>query len=33
MGQIQSITETTSNLGRTDVKGVDFAFNYRMPAF
>jgi outer membrane receptor protein involved in Fe transport len=33
MGQIQSITQTTVNLGRTDVKGVDFALHYRMPAF
>jgi len=32
-GQIQSITESTVNLGRTDVDGVDFALNYRLPEF
>jgi outer membrane receptor protein involved in Fe transport len=33
VGQIQSITETTINLGRTDVSGVDFALSYRLPEF
>ena len=32
-GQIASITEPTGNLGRVDVKGVDFALNYLLPEF
>jgi outer membrane receptor protein involved in Fe transport len=32
-GQIQFINEPTGNLGRVDVKGVDFALNYRLPEF
>ncbi|HJT96765.1 MAG TPA: TonB-dependent receptor, partial [Rhodanobacteraceae bacterium] len=32
-GQIQVIQEPTANLGRVDAKGVDFAFNYRLPEF
>jgi outer membrane receptor protein involved in Fe transport len=32
-GQIDNITEPTGNLGRLDVKGVDFALNYRLPEF
>jgi outer membrane receptor protein involved in Fe transport len=32
-GQIQNIIEPTGNLGRVDVKGVDFALNYRLPEF
>jgi len=32
-GQIRSIIEPTGNLGRVDVKGVDFALNYRLPEF
>ena len=32
-GQFQFINEPTGNLGRVDVKGVDFAANYRLPEF
>lgn len=32
-GQIQRITQPTVNLGRTDIKGVDLAANYRLPQF
>jgi len=32
-GQIDFINEPTGNLGRVDVKGVDFALNYRLPEF
>jgi outer membrane receptor protein involved in Fe transport len=32
-GQFQFINEPTGNLGRVDVKGVDFAVNYRVPEF
>jgi len=32
-GQIQTIIEPTGNLGRVDVRGVDFALNYRLPEF
>jgi outer membrane receptor protein involved in Fe transport len=32
-GQISQILQPTANLGRLDVKGVDFAANYRLPAF
>jgi outer membrane receptor protein involved in Fe transport len=32
-GQINFINEPTVNLGRVDVKGVDFALNYRLPEF
>jgi len=32
-GQWQFINEPTGNLGRVDVKGVDFAANYRLPEF
>jgi len=32
-GQINFINEPTGNLGRVDVKGVDFALNYRLPEF
>jgi outer membrane receptor protein involved in Fe transport len=32
-GQIQIIQEPATNLGRVDVKGVDFALNYRLPEF
>jgi outer membrane receptor protein involved in Fe transport len=32
-GQIQFIQEPAGNLGRVDVKGVDFALNYRLPEF
>ena len=32
-GQIDYIQEPTGNLGRVDVKGVDFALNYRLPEF
>jgi outer membrane receptor protein involved in Fe transport len=32
-GQIDFINEPTGNLGRVDVKGVDFAANYRLPEF
>jgi len=32
-GQWQFINEPTGNLGRVDVKGVDFALNYRLPEF
>ena len=32
-GQINFINEPTGNLGRVDVKGVDFAANYRLPEF
>ncbi len=32
-GQIRFINEPTGNLGRVDVKGVDFALNYRLPEF
>jgi outer membrane receptor protein involved in Fe transport len=32
-GQIQFIGEPAGNLGRVDVKGVDFALNYRLPEF
>ena len=32
-GQFQFINEPTGNLGRVDVKGVDFALNYRLPEF
>ena len=32
-GQILTMLEPTGNLGRVDVKGVDFALNYRLPEF
>lgn len=32
-GQIAQIIEPTANLGRTDVKGVDFSVKYRLPQF
>jgi len=32
-GQIDFINQPTGNLGRVDVKGVDFALNYRLPEF
>jgi outer membrane receptor protein involved in Fe transport len=32
-GQISQILQPTANLGRLDVKGVDFAAHYRLPAF
>jgi outer membrane receptor protein involved in Fe transport len=32
-GQIDFINEPTGNLGRVDVKGLDFALNYRLPEF
>ena len=32
-GQILTMLEPTANLGRIDVKGVDFALNYRLPEF
>ena len=32
-GQIQRMTQPTVNIGRTDIKGVDFAANYRLPQF
>src|SRR4029079_19185877 len=32
-GQINFINEPTGNLGRVDVKGLDFALNYRLPEF
>ena len=32
-GQIQNIIEPTGNIGRVDVKGVDFALNYRLPEY
>jgi len=32
-GQIDFIQEPTGNLGRVDVRGVDFALNYRLPEF
>jgi outer membrane receptor protein involved in Fe transport len=32
-GQIDVINQPTGNLGRVDVKGVDFALNYRLPEF
>jgi outer membrane receptor protein involved in Fe transport len=32
-GQISTINEPTGNLGRVDVRGVDFALNYRLPEF
>ncbi len=32
-GQILRMIEPTANLGRVDVKGVDFALNYRLPEF
>jgi outer membrane receptor protein involved in Fe transport len=32
-GQIDYIQEPTGNLGRVDVKGVDFALSYRLPEF
>ncbi|WP_241988128.1 TonB-dependent receptor plug domain-containing protein [Dokdonella fugitiva] len=32
-GQIRTVYEPTGNLGRVDVGGVDFAFNYRLPEF
>jgi outer membrane receptor protein involved in Fe transport len=32
-GQINSITEPTGNLGRTDVSGVDVSMTYRLPEF
>jgi len=32
-GQILTMLEPTANLGRVDVKGVDFNFNYRLPEF
>jgi outer membrane receptor protein involved in Fe transport len=33
IGQIASINQPTVNLGRIDVKGVDFAANYKLPAY
>jgi outer membrane receptor protein involved in Fe transport len=33
VGQINSITQPTGNLGRTDVSGVDFQATYRLPEF
>jgi outer membrane receptor protein involved in Fe transport len=32
-GQIRQILQPTANLGRLDVKGVDLAANYKLPAF
>jgi len=32
-GELNFINEPTVNLGRVDVKGVDFAANYRLPEF
>ncbi len=32
-GQINNILQPTANLGRLDVRGVDFAANYKLPAF
>jgi outer membrane receptor protein involved in Fe transport len=32
-GQIRQLTLPTANLGRIDVKGIDFSGNYRLPAF
>ncbi|HET7560920.1 MAG TPA: TonB-dependent receptor [Rhodanobacteraceae bacterium] len=32
-GQINSILQPTANLGRLDVKGLDIAANYKLPAF
>jgi outer membrane receptor protein involved in Fe transport len=32
-GQVRQIVQPTANLGRLDVKGVDFSANYRLPAF
>lgn len=32
-GQIQRITQTTANLGRIDVRGVDFGATYKLPEF
>jgi outer membrane receptor protein involved in Fe transport len=32
-GQLQKVIQPTANLGRLDVKGIDFAANYRLPQF